>query len=101
MRLTGVELGCWVDLDDPAEAVGLVGVLGGIKPRVKLMPAVFRPSSGPSAFVGAEVSPPLKQLMKFSSDVRYVPQGVIPLAQLLRVPSTERPCGSAAVFMSA
>ncbi len=39
--------------------------------------------------------------MKFSSQVRQVPQGVMPLAQLLKVPSTRRPCGSKAVLSSA
>ena len=45
-----------VDLDDPAEAVGLVGVLGGVKPRVKLMPAVARATllQAPALFVGTQ-----------------------------------------------
>ena len=38
--------------------------------------------------------------MKFSSHVRYVPHGVKPIAQLLNVPSTAVPVGSAAVCSS-
>jgi hypothetical protein len=40
-------------------------------------------------------------LAQFSSPERKVPQGVLPEAQLFSVPSTRRPPGSAAVFISA
>jgi len=49
-------------------------------------------------FASGTPSPPTKYWFQFSSQVSTVPHGVTPPAQLLSMPRTRRPVGSAAVF---
>src|SRR3712207_8706257 len=57
---------------------------------------LYRPRRGSrgSSVIGADVP---KYWLKFSSPCSVVPQGVMPPAQLLSVPRTVRPSGSAVV----
>ena len=90
-----------IDLDDPPEAVGLV-----LKPGLRVskrgstfsQPREVGASARPYRLSAGLVPAVRKYPLKFSSPESTVPQGVVPPAQLPRVPRAAVPVGSSLVF---